>query len=332
MKMMINTFLLTCLALLLSCAKTDEALVRSSIQEAKYHLNTMDCTQAQSALDDVSFQDENPDYISVYASVHACKAGYEELTDVFGGNLSGIKATGLIQSFAAFTTSNETVNESTVYASLDKAIDTLISYDGTAQPSTEARNDKFGIKKSGDLSLQALYLLFIQMGKHFALYGNADTAPGVTKGAKGGGGETNSCIFSYTTLDAVAWITTITPGTCIAATGSEGSDLLEGIETAADIKIRLCRGIVYYNNMIDILSNVALPGSSELGDISNIKTALSALMTVAEAAELAGYNLGAAASQNAISTLGEITSQSVCEEQNIERIEKFYAIFFETIY
>ena len=312
-----------------SCAKTEEEQVRSAISEAKYHLSSMDCSKAQDVLDDVDFQDDDANYISTYASAQACEAGYKEL-DLFGGDLDSVDSSSLIQSLAGLSTSNETEAESDDYLALDAAINTLIGYDGDAsgQPSTTARESKFGTARSGDLSLQALYLLFVQMGKHFALYGNADT----TDASKGGGPNGNSCIFSYTTQDAVDWITTNTPGTCTAATGSEGSDLLESPVSAADIKTRLCRGIIYYNNMMDILGNVTLPGSDSLGDVGNIQVALNTLMTAAELAETGVYNDGAAAGQNAISTLKDITSQTDCEAENIERIEKWYAIFFETIY
>ena len=293
----------------------------------------MECSDALNILDDVDFQNDNADYISVYASAQACSAGYKEL-DLFGDDLSSISSSGLIQSLAAFDSSlGEATADSVAYQAMDSAITTLLSYDEDAggQPSTLARATKFGIKKSGDLSLQALYMIFSQLGRHFALYGNAD--PDVaTKGEKGGGAQSNSCIFSYTTQDAVDCITTVNPGTCVAATGTEGSDLLESPETSADIKRRLCQGIVYYNNMMDILGNVTLPGSDSLGDVSNIQTALNTLMLAAEAAESGVYNDGAADGVNAISTLKTVTSQSVCEDVTIERIEKWYAIFFESVY
>lgn len=312
--------------LLFSCAKTDEEEVRSAVNEAKFHLNSMDCSKAQEVLNDVGYQSDNSDYISVYASAQACDAGYKVLDVLFGGNIDNINSSSLISSLAAFSTSNETTADSTEYTAIKNAITTLLESSGGSQPSTAARNTKFGTAKSGDLSLQALYMIFVQMGKFFALYGDANAA-----GTKGGGGN-NSCIFSYTTNDAVDWITNNTPGSCIAATGSEGSSLLESPETAADIKRRLCEGIILYNNMMDILSNVTLPGSSELGDVSNIQTNLNNLMTIAEAAETGIYNDGPATSLNAISTLRAITSQSACEAEELDRIEKFYAIFFETIY
>lgn len=320
-------FLLLLIGTLFSCAKTEEEEIRSAIAEAKYHLNSMDCSKAEAALEEVDFQEDNADYISVYASMQACSAGFKVLDFLFGGNIDNINSSSLIESLAGFTTSNETAADSTNYTALQNAITTLLNYDGEDQPSTTARNSKFGVSKSGDLSLQALYMIFVQMGKFFALYGNADET-----GAKGQGSSGNSCIFSYTTSDAVEWINNTTPGSCVAATGNEGSSLLETPETAADIKRRLCEGIVLYNNMIDILTNVTLPGSDELGDVSNIQSALTQLMTSAELAETGTYNDGPATGQNAIATLKNITGQDECEAEELDRIEKWYAIFFETIY
>ena len=314
------------LCCIFGCAKTDEAEIRSAVSEAKYFLNSMECDKAMEVLTEVGFQDDNADYIKVYASAQACKAGYKVLDVLFGGNLGNISSTSLLSSLASFTTSNETTADSTEYTALKNAITTLIEAGGGTQPSTTARNTAFGLAKSGDLSLQALYMIFIQMGKFFALYGDADAA-----GTKGAGGN-NSCIFSYTTNDAVDWISVNTPGSCSSATGSEGAALLESPETAANIKRRLCEGIVLYNNMMDILSNVTLPGSSELGDVGNIQTQLSNLMAVAEAAETGVFNDGSATGLNAIATLKTVTGQATCEAEELDRIEKFYAIFFETIF
>lgn len=335
-----SIFYLFFLALFIACAKTDEAAVRSAIQEAKYFLNTSDCSSAKSVLEDVDFQEDNASYISTYASAQACVAGYTELDTLFGGNLSNISSASLITSLAAFDSSNDTIEDSVAYTALDAAITTLLSYDDSTSPSTISRNAKFGTKQSGDLSMQAMYLLFVQIGKHFALYGNAEHAADPPTGVKGGGTFGNSCIYSYTTQDAVEFVTDFGAlsqlGSCTAASGTQGSDFLEAPETAADIKRRLCQGIVYFNNLLDILSNMTLPGSDSLGDVSNISTALQALMLVAQTAETSAaagkYNDGDVNGQNAIAALKDVTSQSVCEAVTIERIEKFYAIFFESVY
>ena len=312
-----------------SCAKTDEEEVRSAIAEAKYHLSSMDCSKAEDILDDISFQDDNPDYISIFASMQACKAGYKEMDILFGGNLDNLNSASLIASLASFSSSDETVPSSDNFLNLNDAVTTLLSYDGTAEPSAIARNTKFGTKKSGDLSMQALYLLFVQLGKHFALYGNAGT-----DGGKGGDAQSfgNTCIFSYTASDAVEWINANTLGTCAGPLdGSQGSDFLESPVAAAEIKTRLCYGVVYYNNMMDILTNITLPGSDSLGDVGNIQSALTILLSTAQGLETGTIN-DDPVSTNAIAAVSAVRSQAACEAINIERIEKFYAIFFESIY
>jgi hypothetical protein len=323
-------FILLLLSLsLISCAKTDEEEVRSAIAEAKYHLSSMDCSKAEDILDDISFQEDNADYISIFASMQACKAGYKELDVLFGGNLDNLNSASLISSLASFSSSNETAPDSADYLNLNDAITTLLGNDGTAQPSAAARNTKFGTKKSGDLSMQALYLLFVQIGKHFALYGNAGT-----DGGKGGNAQTfgNTCIYSYTASDAVQWVNANTSGTCAGPLdGSQGSDFLESPVSAATVKTRLCYGVVYYNNLMDILGNITLPGSDSLGDVSNIQSALAVLMSAAQAVETGVFN-DDPVSTNAIDAVSAVTSQAACEAINIERIEKFYAIFLETIY
>ncbi len=323
--------LFTVLFQFMSCAKTEDEEVRSAINEANYHLNSMSCSDAQDVLDDVDFQDDNADYLSVYAASLACYAGYKELDILFGGNLDDINSTSLIASLAGFSSSNETEADSSDFTYLLQAIKTLIENDGGDQPSTVTRNSKFGIKESGDLSLQALYLIFVSMGKFYAYYGNADNT-----GTKGGGTQSNSCLFSYTTQDAVDWIGDTNPGSCIAATGSEGSDDLELPVTAAVIKRRMCEGIYLYQNMMNILSNITLPGSSELGDVGNVQTTLATLYTAGITAETTAgggiYNNGAAAGQNAMTTFQDITGVDECEAEAIEKIEKFYAIFLETIF
>ena len=328
----IKHFLLFILTIhLVSCAKTEDELVRSVIQEAKFHLNSMDCSDALDVLDEVDFQDDNADYISVYASAQACFAGYKELDVLFGGNLDNLNASSLIASLAGFSSSNETAADADTFTYILEGIKTIFEGDGTAQPSSTARISKFGVKESGDLSLQALYMIFVAMGKHFAYYGNA-----ANDGTKGGGALGNTCVYSYTTQDAVEWITDTTPGSCVAATGSEGSDDLESPETSADIKRRLCEGIFLYQNMMDILTNITLPARDELGDVSSIQSTLNTLYAAAISAETitsAGkYNDGAAAGQNAMSTFQTITGIDECEAEAIEKIEKFYAIFFETIF
>lgn len=322
--------ILVCIGVI-SCAKTEDEAVRSAIQEAKFHLNNNDCSDALDVLDDVDFQEDNGDYISIYASAQACKAGHRELS-VLTDELTGLNSASLLASLAAFSTSNEEAEDSVAYTNLDLAINTLLGYDDhtSGAPDTVARNDKFGATKSGDLSLQALYLIFVQLGKFFQLYGDVDIAAG--DGAKGGGGN-STCIYSYTASGSVAAIALGGGGVCNSTGGGEGSDYFDA-GSAASNKTKLCNGIIYFNNMLDILGNITLPESSELGDTGSISAAMDILLDAAQTAEQANTgginNPGDANGLNAIAALRDVTSQSACEAVTIERIEKFYAIFFET--
>ncbi|MEX1099842.1 MAG: hypothetical protein WEB87_05420, partial [Bacteriovoracaceae bacterium] len=57
-----------CLCLLFfSCAKTDEVLVDSANQEAKYYLTNGKCSDAKKILDSVGYQSDDAVYIGLYA-------------------------------------------------------------------------------------------------------------------------------------------------------------------------------------------------------------------------------------------------------------------------
>ena len=171
-----NFSILFLLILFVSCAPTAEVKVQSAIDEAKYFLNDSRCSKAKDALDEVNFQDDNPDYIMVYASTYACFAGYNEIDAVFGGNLEDFDPGSFFNSLASFSTSTETEADSEAYQYLMLAIDTILSSGTSGAPSTVARTEEFGGRKSGDMSMQVLFMLMVQMGKYFALYGNTNSA------------------------------------------------------------------------------------------------------------------------------------------------------------
>ena len=83
---------------------------------------------------------------------------------------------------------------------------------------------------------------------------------------------------------------------------------------------------------MDILGNITLPGSDELGDVSSIESTLDTLLIAAQTLESSTFNTGTAESQDAIQNLKDVTLLSNCTSESLERIEKFYAIFFETIF
>lgn len=332
MKILI-TFLL--LIIFSGCAKTDEQLIDSAKQEAKYFLSSKKCLKARSVLTEVGTQSDDPVWISLHAATYACAAGYSELDTLFGSNLGNLDSSAILNSLALFTSSNETEADSSNYTNLKAAINILLNSDGQAQPSAAKKLTKFGADEGSDLNMQALYLILVQLGKFFAYYGNVDA-----NGDKGQGTNTNICLFSYTQSDltvgagsggsGVAGFITdalaTQPNTC-NTTGRGHPDLSSPVE-AATIKTRLCEGIVLYNNLVDILSNNNLSSNSSLGDLSNVGAAIDALMEAAATSESA-YNNGTNG-QNAIATLKVITGQDECEEVHLDKIEKFYAMVFET--
>lgn len=310
----------------ISCAKTTEQKIESAKNEAKYWLSEGKCTKARSVLDDVGEQGDDAVYISLYAATYACQAGYSELD--FIANLGSLNANSLIGSLASFSSSDPADFNHTKFNYLMSAINYILDSAGST-PSTVSREDEFGQVKGTDLSLQALYMIMYGMGKFFAYYGNA------ANGLKGQGAAGNVCIGNYIAdadIDEYLDNDNIPAGTgpingCDS--GNDGhADLKAPVDTAL-IATRLCHGIVLFNNLFDILSNVTLSSNDSLGDLGSVSTAVSALFTTAEGAEdlAAGMGVGDGA---AVETLKSITSQSVCEEQLALHHQMYYVILFET--
>jgi hypothetical protein len=173
--------------------------------------------------------------------------------------------------------------------------------------------------------MQAIYMTIIALGKFVALYGNASTADG----SKGGGALGNLCFMDYNNAKAGNMITGVgTGGTCnVTNSGSAFIDLVGDNTTA---RRRLCQGIVLYNNLLDILSNITLPASAELGDLDDIDNVMT---TIYDAAEL--VESGTPPATSAVSTIRNILNQAECEDSaNVSdaELEIFYATMMEAAY
>ena len=302
-------------SLLFSCAKTDEQKIDSARQEAMYHLTAGDCDKAKDALDDVTADSDDALYVSLYASVYECKAGYTELDTVIG-NLTSLNASaaGLFSSLASFTSSQEeTAADSTSYTNILNALKVILASSSTV--SATARIAKFGVKKGGDLNYQALFLVTIALGKYMAFYGDAGT-----NGAKGGGGSHN-CLAQYTDATALGHLALNGGDSC--ASGSNTSST-ETLVANSAYQRRLCEGVVLYNNFLDLLANISFPGdASELGDLVNTETVLNTLLSTAEAVEVA------------VGTYKVIKSFSTCETtaaSDATGLQRHFAILMENSY
>ena len=144
---------------MLSCGLSQEQKVDRAIKEANFFLTHDECSKAKKTLDDVGYQSKNAPYIKLYANSLACLAGYNELDDLFGGNMTAISATagGFLTSLAAFNTSQEeTTAESASFTYLIQAIEVILGSGSSTQPSAANREAKFGTRHGADLNMQAI--------------------------------------------------------------------------------------------------------------------------------------------------------------------------------
>jgi hypothetical protein len=306
--------------LLFGCGKTADEEAHTAIQQAKYHLTHKRCDKALEALSGVSGQSNNPYYHKILASAHACKAGYSELTAIFGGNLGNVDANSIFGSFAGFTTSNETSADSNKYKSLFKAIRVLLN-SSSGKPSAVKRNKKFGPRHATDINIQALYMIMIQMGKYFAYYGNTDS-----DGVKGLGPRTNNCMLGYNNGAVLV---------ALQGAGSLGSceDPPVGpvdipLTTTASSVRRMCEGITLFANFLDILGNIDLGDNDQLSALDDINTSIQDLIQIAKIAEGA---MGA--TTDAVETFSAETSQTSCETAavtDLARVQVYFFLMFET--
>jgi hypothetical protein len=302
----------------LSCAKPSEEAINSAKQEALYYLTKNKCSDAKKALDSVDYQNNDATYLSLYASVYGCMAGYSELTTVLE-NLGSItsNATSMFQSLASMPAAQaETQSDSSVYLNLQKAINVLLYAGGGSTPSTVSRNSKFGLRKAGDIHIQAVFLILIQMGKYFAYYGNVDS-----NGTKGAGSGTWNCLAKYNDANALAALAINNLDSCTSAANTASPEM---DPTETDYKRRLCEGVVLFNNFQDILSNITFPSNNaDYGALTDIGQTLA---TIKQQAVLA---------DNTIVDYENVRSQSACEQLAATQgaqLQRFFVLVLENFH
>jgi hypothetical protein len=304
---------------IISCAKTSQEQIEDAIELANEYLTRDECNDAIDVLEEVGLDNDNGDFVSVYSAAYACKSGFSML-DLFSADLSSIDSTSIISSLAGLSTSDESTADSVSFLAMQNAINIILESQVTSSnASALKRISEFGTSKGADLNFQALFMILVQTGKYYQLYGDADGA-----GVKGAGGN-NSCLYSYTNADAVVAIGATTPGSCVAATGNEGSSFLEAPVLTTTIKTRMCYGLILLNNMMDILANLSLT-SGNYGDISNIKTVVDALYTGLIISEAGSFGT------TVILDVKEIRSQTTCMALQFDEVERYYAFFLENLY
>lgn len=293
------------LFIFVSCAGKDAT--ESAVFQADYYLTSGKCAKAQEVLDDAGWS-KDANYIGAYSNVYACYAGFSELSAIFGGNLDILETStpeDIFKSIASFPTSYESVPDSDVYTNMNKGIKTIIEVVGSV-PSAALLNSKYGRRKGTDLNSQALYMIIFQFGKFLRLYGNTDS-----NGTKGTGPHGNECFLDYPNLGT----------TCNGLASDEGSPYLDFVAEPEEATRRACEGIIYFNNLLDILRNIDLGNSDISAQLQDIVDNIDA------------YLAGIGSDPDLDDFIG-LTSQSACENEvavNMLGLEKFFAVIFEVL-
>ena len=312
--------------LVTSCAKTNSEKVNEAIDVALTYLSSEECDKAIDVLEEAGRDKTNAIYLQVLASAYACRAGYSEV-DFLITDIPNIEsaAADLMKSLTKLTLSPETQADSSEYVDLREALE-IVLYVDSSQPSQTKREAKYGIRKAGDMGVQALFLSLVQLGKFLHFYGNVDATGGKGLGTANTdeqGATPSTCFIEYTYPAALTYLTTA-GGVCDNMATDDGHpnlSLAAGSLTAT--KTKLCEGLMLVTNIIDILGNITLPAGSAYGDLTTVSTTVDTFKSVITTAD------------PSLSTLMNTTSQEVCEtlvagSTEFDNLQYIYALLFET--
>jgi hypothetical protein len=301
---------------LVSCAQNPKEQVAEAIDIALSHLSDGDCDKALDALEEVKEGKENPIYLQVLASAHACKASFNEISFVATdlASITTSSVTTIFRSFARMSLSDEEEADSDDYQAILDGITVLLSSTSGA-PSQDKRNQIFGSRKASDMGIQALILNVVNLGKFLNYYGNVNSS-----GSKGQGSNSNACFINYTDPRAQTVIGGGAGGVCNSNTDGH-PDLSFAPADLEQTKRRLCEGLMLVTNIMDILDNLDLSANSTMSKLEVIATQVETLRTAATTAGLG--------------TLINMTSQSACETamdtaSSLNDMEYMYSLLFET--
>jgi hypothetical protein len=306
-----NLLLLLLVIFSFSCGTTNQEDIEDAIFHAKQLLTGGRCGEALEALTKVPYQASNPDFLTVTASAQGCLGGYNTPT-FFLEDLDklGTGQTTFLGSLATFSTSNMTTSMDANYNSIESAINTLLYGGGISEVSFANRSGALTSSANNNISVFALYMILVELGKFTNFYGDAND----TTGVKGGGGN-HDCYIDYNDGDGViAGVLGALAGTCTAVTDTSQGDL----DMPAG-RAKACDGIILMNNFLDIIGNVSFSGSNsgDLGDLASLG------------------DLCAASGQISAATCS-VKTHATClnDTTNItdQDIERYFAIVFETMH
>lgn len=322
-----SLFILALLLFFTSCGKTPEEESDEAIDLALTYLSSNKCEEAIDVLEDIGRQRENSIYLQVLASAYACRAGFSEI-DFLDTEIDKIDSSvsGLMKSLTTLKWSSQTEADSADYEDMKEALDVILNID-SEQPSQDHREEVFGLRKAGDMGVQALFMSIAQLGKFLHLYGNVNAT-----GVKGGGaantdeqGATAStCFAAYTAVNAQTALTPAIAGACRypgPATYVGHPDLSFAAPDLVVTKRRLCEGLMLVTNIIDILNNLTLTDDS-YGDLTSVTATVNT------------YKTNITNASPALATLINTTSQEECETlvaggSEFDNLQYIYALLFE---
>lgn len=285
--------------------------------------STSGCQSAVTLLEGVGRQPDNARYVSVLASAYACLGGFGELDlfDEIDVIVAGVDT--FFPSITLLSTSEETQAESDNYQDILTGIEIALRGGNLSIPSAAAREANLGERAGSNLSIQALYMIIVELGKYMHFYGNVDDA-----GVKGGGapnvdeqGPTASeCFYTYDYASAIAYISgSGLTGIC-DNNGDPGHPDLDPGDLPTTYQ-RMCQGVVLFNNLVDILNTVTLSSSEDLGELPDLIDDINTSITTATTA------------YPELTDILEITDQDECEDYagtNFDQVQLFFAVVFES--
>ncbi len=308
----------------LSCGKINEDLqLEQSFSRARSYLTKYDCSEAQTALDEIDSSHYNKSsFIKLQASVYACKANVSE-SKLFTDDIINLNTTSFLTSFASFSSSNETEAEGNSFNYVMQALDLLYASGQIGDhPSSADRYLTYGTKEGEALSYQALYLTLIELGKYAAYYGNTDD-----EGFKGRGAGINECIYTYTDPTSIAIISAGTSGLCDTPGESGHPQLDSGTAGVSDEDVvrRLCHGVYLFNHAWDIFSTVALSTLSNTANLSSLEDVKDTIQTLRD--DVLTYI--PASEYIDLYTMDECMNEVINNDTSRVGIEQFISILFE---
>ncbi|MFZ4712234.1 MAG: hypothetical protein ACOYL6_00865 [Bacteriovoracaceae bacterium] len=307
------------------CGQSAKEKKDSAILSARISLTLGRCQDAIDTLESLGRDHFNADYLTTLASAYSCRAGFSQIV-FFGTDVAKISSSNINGSFSKFTTSpmtdSATPDTDAKFSDLQTAIDILIYAGNLSTPSNAGRSQYFNSRDLGNISTQALYMVVAQIGKLAKYYGNPDST-----GLKGMGSGINTCYYTYAdpqAVAAIAWINANTSNdTCNALSPAGHPDFDTGVETIANVKKRMCRGVVLFNNFVDLALGTTLSAGSEFTSLKSVQVEIEDYI-VSCAISTSGTPLG---------TLCNERSQSSCEATaTLQNLEIYYAAIFEPLH